>query len=225
MSKHSSTPMGRIILLNGSSSAGKSTLAKTLQRLLPDPYQHLALDQYRDGLPDGYRGLNSPSGSTGASGLNIVPVNLDGEPVTRIEFGEHGEAVLRAMRQSVAEFAKQGLNVVVDDLLFKPQYLLDYAVRLAEHSVWCVGVKCELWRVNEREAARLGRFPGTAQAHMEELHGHGLAYDIEVDTTYDSAEQCARRIIAALARPPTALHAWHKRWQHSQTTMSDAHDR
>ena len=49
---------GNIIFLNGSSSAGKTTLAIMLQQLLPEPYQHIALDQFRDGMPGRYRGLN-----------------------------------------------------------------------------------------------------------------------------------------------------------------------
>jgi chloramphenicol 3-O-phosphotransferase len=39
--------MGQIILLNGCSSAGKTTLAIKLQQLLQAPYQHMALDQFR----------------------------------------------------------------------------------------------------------------------------------------------------------------------------------
>ena len=35
---------GKVIFLNGSSSAGKTTLAIMLQQLLPEPYQHVALD-------------------------------------------------------------------------------------------------------------------------------------------------------------------------------------
>ncbi|MGB1686483.1 MAG: phosphotransferase-like protein, partial [Pseudomonadales bacterium] len=36
---------GTVIFLNGTSSAGKTTLALALQELLPEPYQHVALDQ------------------------------------------------------------------------------------------------------------------------------------------------------------------------------------
>ena len=66
---------GRIILLNGSSSAGKTTLAVTMQQLLRDPWHHIALDQFRDGMGGRYRGLNSPPGTPGARGLNVVPVD------------------------------------------------------------------------------------------------------------------------------------------------------
>ena len=43
--------MANVILLNGCSSAGKTTLALALQDVLTAPYQHIALDQFRDGMP------------------------------------------------------------------------------------------------------------------------------------------------------------------------------
>lgn len=196
---------GRIILLNGSSSSGKTTLALTLQRVLRDPWQHVALDQFRDGLPGKVRGLNSPPGTPGAQGLNVVPVDLDGQRVTEIRFGDFGEAVLRAMRRTVAELAQQGVNVVVDDLLFKPAYLEDYRAALAGLEVWFVGVRCALGVVEQREALRPGRFPGTATSHFKSVHEHGQAYDIEVDTGQNDPNTCAQQIVQRLTAPPAAF--------------------
>lgn len=196
---------GRIILLNGSSSSGKTTLALTLQRVLREPWQHVALDQFRDGLPGKVRGLNSPPGTPGAQGLNVVPVDLDGQRVTEIRFGAFGEAVLRAMRRTVAELAMQGVNVVVDDLLFKPSYLDDYLCALEGLEVWFVGVRCSLGVVEQREAKRPGRFPGTATSHFKSVHEHGLAYDLEVDTGESDPNTCARQIMARLASPPVSF--------------------
>ena len=118
--------MANVILLNGCSSAGKTTLALALQDVLSVPYQHIALDQFRDGMPGRVRGLNSPAGDPGATGLIVVPGVLHGEAVTHIEFGEYGERVLAGMRRSVATLSDLGCNVIVDDLLFKPAYLTDY---------------------------------------------------------------------------------------------------
>lgn len=42
---------GKIILISGTSSSGKSTLAKGLQKSLPDPFLHLQLDSYIEMLP------------------------------------------------------------------------------------------------------------------------------------------------------------------------------
>ncbi len=196
---------GRIILLNGSSSSGKTTLARTLQRVLRDPWQHVALDQFRDGLPGRFRGLNSPPGTPGAQGLNVVPVDLGGQRVTEIRFGDFGEAVLRAMRRTVAELAQQSVNVVVDDLLFKPAYLDDYRDTLAGLEVWFVGVRCALDVVEAREVLRPGRFPGTASSHFKSVHAHGLAYDIEVDTGANDPNTCAQQIMQRLDSPPAAF--------------------
>lgn len=198
---------GNIIFLNGSSSAGKTTIAVMLQQLLDEPYQHIALDQFRDGMPGRFRGLNSPEGSPGAQGLNVVPTQREGERVTQIRFGDHGERVLRGMRRAVAAFAREGNNVIVDDLLFKPEYLHDYAEALDGLNAWLIGVRCPLDEVNRREARRSGRFPGTATSHFHEVHAHGARYDLEVDTGQASPRACAERIVARLRERPVALNA------------------
>jgi len=196
---------GNVIFLNGSSSAGKTTIAVMLQQLLAEPYQHIALDQFRDGMPGRYRGLNSPEGSPGASGLNVVPTQREGQLVTRIAFGDHGEQVLRGMRRAVAAFAREGNHVIIDDLLFKPEYLEDYAVALEGLDAWLVGVRCSLDVVNQREGQRTGRFPGTATSHFHEVHAHGAEYDLEVDTSHTTPRACAELIVERLAMPPVAF--------------------
>ncbi len=188
---------GRIILLNGSSSAGKTTLAVTLQQLLHDPWHHIALDQFRDGMGGRYRGLNSPPGTPGARGLNVVPVSHGNDRVTEVRFGDLGKQVLRGMRRAIAAFAAEGNNVIIDDLMFEPGFLFDYLNALAGFEVLFVGVRCPIDVVNAREAKRPGRFPGTATSHFEVVHQH-CVYDIEVDTGTATPRQCAEQIIARL---------------------------
>lgn len=199
--------MSNVILLNGCSSAGKTTLALALQNLLCEPYQHIALDQFRDGMPGRVRGLNSPPGDPGASGLNVVPGELNGKWVTHIQFGDYGERVLAAMRRTVATLSELGCNVIVDDLLFKRDYLEDYAAVLDPQKTWFVGVKCSLDVINEREALRPGRFPGTARAHFEQVHEHGVTYDLEVDTSAADPAEVAQTIAQRLQQPPLALQS------------------
>ena len=196
---------GNIIFLNGSSSAGKTTIAIRLQQVLDEPYQHIALDQFRDGLPARYRGLNSPQGSPGAAGLNVVPLREDEEPLTHIRFGDHGEQVLKGMRRAIAEFARIGNNVIIDDLLFKPEYLDDYVSVLEQIPTWFIGVRCPLEVVNDREQERSGRFPGTATSHFHQVHEHGTGYDLEIDTCDLSPTECARQIVERMASPPMAF--------------------
>ena len=189
---------GRVILLNGSSSAGKTTLAQMLQQILPEPWQLISLDQFRDGLPARFRGLNSPVGTPGARGLNITPVEGDGRRVTAIRFGDVGERMLRGMRRAVAAFARDGGNVIVDDLLLDQAYVRDYVESLRGLSVTFVGVRCPLDVVNAREAARPGRFPGTAESHFHTVHAHCI-YDVEVDTGSTPPRACAEAVVRAMA--------------------------
>jgi len=187
-------PTGKIILLNGSSSSGKTTLSHALQKAFKEPYQHIALDQFRDGMPGRYRGLNSPHGTPGSEGLNIVPVDLDGGRVTEIRFGEMGKNMLKAMRRAIRTFVLEGQNVIIDDILFEMDFLRDYLYVLKDIEVLFVGVRCALETVNARERTRSGRFPGTATSHFEIVH-HNLGYDLEVDTRLSSPESCALQIV------------------------------
>ena len=195
---------GQVILLNGSSSAGKTTLAEMLQQLLPEPYQLISLDQYRDGMPTRYRGLNSPAGTPGARGLNVVPVSRNGQRVTAIRFGDVGRRMLRGMRRSAATFAREGGNVIVDDLLLEQAFLLDYLDAFHGLPVTFVGVRCPLDVVKAREAARPGRFPGTAESHFHDVHAHCI-YDVEVDTSAVGPRACAVRVMNAVAAGGTAF--------------------
>ena len=197
---------GKVVLLNGASSAGKTTLARELQRLWPATLQHIALDQFRDGMAGQYRGMNSQAGEPGARGLNVVPAQTPDGVVTELRFGDVGRAMLKAMRRAAAAFAASGVDVVLDDLLLERDFLRDYIEVLDGFRVTFVGVRCDLATLNRREAVRPGRFPGTAAAHFAQLHQH-CVYDLEVDTAASRPRECANRVLAAVAKPghPTAF--------------------
>ncbi len=197
---------GTLIFLNGTSSAGKTTLSYALQELLPYPCQHVALDQFRDGLPARYRGLNAPPGTTGSRGLNVVPTELPtGQAVTEVQFGEDGTRLLHGMRRAIATLADTGINVIIDDILLSPDFLVDYLEVMKRLKIYFVGVRCPLDVIEAREAQRLGRFPGTAESHFESCHEHGI-YDVEVDTSQLTPLACAEKIRQRMQEgPPTAF--------------------
>lgn len=194
---------GRIILLNGTSSAGKTTLALAVQRLSATPMHYVSLDQFRDGMCGRFRGMNSKPAEPGARGLNVVPAPGH---ATELRFGDVGRLTLRGMRRSIAAIATVGLDVVVDDLLLEPSFLDDYLDVLDGFAVTFVGVRCALDVVNERERARPDRFPGTAEAHHQRVHA-GCRYDVQVDTSAHPPRRCAEMVLAAAdaAATPTAF--------------------
>jgi len=193
---------GSIILLNGTSSAGKTTVARAIQDVNPTPLQHISLDHFRDGMAGRYRGMNSHDDEPGTRGLNVVPVG----GMTQLRFGDVGRLTLRGMRRAAAAFAATGIDVIVDDLLLEPDFLRDYLEVFAGFDVTFVGVHCDVDTLKAREQARPGRFPGTAVAHMKQVHA-GCEYDVEVDTARIAPRECAERVLAASRdrRSPSAF--------------------
>ena len=183
-----------IIILNGASCTGKTTLAHAIQQVANEPYLIISLDQFRDAMPDRYRGLNAPEGTTGAEGLNIVPIEQDGENRTSIRFGSYAQKVLQGMRRSILALAQRGLNVIVDDVINQSSFGADYARLLGELDVTLVAVTCERDEMVRRERARAGRFPGTALTTLAEVHDH-MEYDIQVDTTNCSPQELAEDVL------------------------------
>jgi chloramphenicol 3-O phosphotransferase len=198
---------GKIIFLNGSSSAGKTTLAHALQEVMHEPWMHVALDQFRDGMPARFRGLNAPHGTDGERGLNVVPVSQGDQRYTEVRFGETGKPMLRGMRRAIAAMVHEGNNVIIDDILLEPSFLDDYLEVFAGLTVYFIGVKCPADVVDARERQRPGRFPGTATGHLTVVHRHGL-YDVEVDTSVMAPHECALKVQQALTRhQPEAFRA------------------
>ncbi|MFT5208375.1 MAG: chloramphenicol 3-O phosphotransferase [Flavobacterium sp.] len=186
-------PPGKIIFLNGTSSAGKTTLAYALQETLSEPYIHVALDQFRDGLPAKYRGLNASSGTTGALGLNVIPVKEGDSLYTDIKFGSQGKVLLKGMRRAMASMVEAGNNIVIDDIILENEFLTDYVEVFRPFDVLFVGVKCPKEVISKRESERPGRFPGTAVGHFEICHAHDT-YDVVVDSSTMSPNECAAAI-------------------------------
>jgi chloramphenicol 3-O phosphotransferase len=190
---------GKTIFLNGTSSAGKTTLAHALQEHMPEPWLHIALDQYRDSMPARFRGLNAPEGTDGHRGLNVVPVVHAGQTVTEVRFGDMGRQMLQGMRRAIRALVLEGNNAIIDDIILMPEFLDDYLDAMTGLPVYFVGVMCPKVVVSAREASRPGRFPGTAIGHFDVCHAHGL-YDVEVHTDQLMPEDCAGLVAEFVAR-------------------------
>ncbi len=150
-------------------------------------------------------------GEPGARGLNVVPVAHPSGKLAEIRFGDLGLRMLRGMRRAAATFAREGNNLIIDDLCLEPDYLWDYVRTLHGLDVLFVGLRCPPDVLMKREAERLGRFPGTAIRQDERVHQQAI-YDLEIDTSEQSADQAAKAILGRLSRGPgTAFSHLHKR--------------
>lgn len=175
------TPPGTIILLNGTSSSGKTSLARALQTLLHargETYYHLEADLLRDMHPQRQR---------------TKQVSMP--------------TLLQAIPACVAALAAAGNNLLVDDV-FHGEQLRNYVETLTLFSVLYVGVRCsrqdELLR---REQAR-GDRDGAALGLARIVYQPGI-FDVEVDSARSTPNESAETVCARLdAGPP--FRAFHQ---------------
>lgn len=194
---------GHIIVLNGTSSAGKSTLAKALQTLLPDPYLHVGIDTMVFALPKRY--LNPPLWQEVFRYTWPPDGSTDG---LAIDAGPLGHQLISGLHHAVAALAQTGNNVIVDHVLIDPRWVQECAQVLGAMPTLFVGVYCPLEVVEQRERERQDRTLGQARAHIAKVHAHGV-YDVTVDTSQATPAECAAQILAYVQptrRSPTLIH-------------------
>jgi chloramphenicol 3-O phosphotransferase len=104
-----------------------------------------------------------------------------------------------------------GLNVVVDVGLFDTAVAADAAQRLDGIRVLFVGVRCDLETIMHRRRSAPGYVsapegdpvPEPVLLWQHEVHAH-WAYDLDVDTSAHTPEQCAAEIGRSLAASPVS---------------------
>jgi chloramphenicol 3-O phosphotransferase len=154
---------GKVILISGTSSSGKSTLAKGLQASLAEPFLHMQLDSYIEMLP-------------------------------RTDDREMFQRMVRGLNRSIAAMADEGNNLIVDHVLIDNSWLKQLLELLREHYVLFIGLHCPLDELEHREQGRDARRQGFARQQFENIH-KGKLYDLEVDTSILSAEECVEQVL------------------------------
>ena len=181
---------GNIILINGSPSSGKSSLAKALKNTLEAPFLHMSLDDIARMLPE--------------------HISRDWEQP------EHHQTIFKAVsgwHQSIAVMASIGNNLIVDHVMMdglEGYYLAECAYLFAHSDVLFVGLSCGFEELERRELQRQDRektFSKDDLSSMQErAHAHGV-YDLEIDTTAQSPVEMAEQIKEHLLKcvQPTAF--------------------
>lgn len=192
-----------ILLLVGTSSAGKSTLAKHLQDGLPEHYLLIGLD-------DVFRMVSRRWGGGFGGPLSLQGFRYDLETVPQVQvirYGPVGRRVLGGMQRAVVAFAQAGNHLIVDEMLLDEQVLAGWVKRLKRFQTHLIKVTATLEALEQREQQRANP-PGLARGHLQ---ANDLRYfDLLIDTTDKHPADCARAIIDWLATmpQPAALHQY-----------------
>ena len=192
------TKPGQIVILNGAPRSGKSSIVTVIQDTFDGPWMNLGVDVFaREVTPKRYRpGMGLRPGEEGHELAPLIPV------------------LYAALYDSIAAHSKTGLNVVVDVGHHDAKILADSARRLAGLPALFVGVRCPIEVIMQRRSAgQVGRegvyavgsetepVPAPVERWQRDVHIPGI-YDLEVDTSLLSPEECAAVIRRLDDGPP-----------------------
>jgi len=185
MSDRSTIGGARIVLLNGTGSSGKSSIARALQEVASVPFLHVEMDAFLEMLPETL--LDHPDG------FSFETERLeDGKPQVVIRPGAVGARTMRGMRHAIAAMAGQRCDLIVDDVLCNGG-MPEYEALLAPFAFHRVGVLAPLDLLEARERERGDRMIGLARWQFDRVHS-GVDYDFTVDTSVSTPAECAALI-------------------------------
>lgn len=210
---------GTIILLNGSASAGKSSLAKAVQEAFAEPYFHLGIDTF---VAHVGTQRHRTMGTHAAEGVSLIPIAGADPPETEFHFGPAGEALISAMHHAIGAVARAGHGVVVDYILQNPAWMDEWVAVWADLPVLLVHVSCPLAVIEERIANRADRLGAARGGPRWYLLRGGLLhcpYDLTIDTSQvdpaNGALQIKRYLDSGVS--PTAFVSLVSAATHSRT--------
>jgi chloramphenicol 3-O phosphotransferase len=190
---------GRIILLNGAPRSGKSSIIEAIQHSFEGIWINLGVDHYMKTIP--------PSLQPGI-GLRPGGERPDLEaPIRRM---------YQALFESIAAHSRLGLNIAAD-LGLHALYARPFdPMQLCAQALWgldvlLVGVHCPIECIMARRKATWnqdyapdGSVPPPILRWQHAVH-QGRLYDLDVDTSRLTPQQCAQAIHQRLLAPHDAL--------------------
>jgi len=194
-----------VILVNGPSSAGKTTLCRALQAAIDAPYLVTGFDDFVFmAAPRYYRGADTARQDAHdaftALGAEMAIVSPPGAPLAvEARFGPVFRRLLDAMAPAVRSLVEAGNRVIFDHVLHDQAMAESCRRAFAGLDLLSVGVTCPIEILEARERARGDRVLGRARGLAAVVHGF-VDYDLMVDTGANSAEACVATIVTALQR-------------------------
>jgi chloramphenicol 3-O phosphotransferase len=198
---------GNLILLNGSSSCGKTSTCRALQDMFEDQYILLGLDVYSQATPPKQNNMKTiePGYFTAEKYMK------DGLPYFHITTGPLLDQVICTSYLSIAVFLDKGINIISDQLFWSPAWFKAALDAFIPFKVFFVGMF-----VSDEEGARRenkrgagdeqnviegGRLGGWNRTSAIVTHKN-MVYDFEIDNTSLSIEETASGIKTAYENTP-----------------------
>jgi chloramphenicol 3-O phosphotransferase len=193
---------GCLIVLNGNSSVGKSTIAGLIQAELEEPFLHTGLDHFI------HRTRESLIGPPEAGAVRGWEVTFtDGELAGPPRITQLGYQIINGIYAAIAAYCRAGNNAIVDHVVYDLRTLELARENFTGLTVFSLGLACDLDEARRREASRGDRAPGGAVAFHDLVHRY-TSYDFRLDVTHMPPAEAAHRIVSAYLAQPGGTAFW-----------------
>jgi chloramphenicol 3-O phosphotransferase len=165
--------MATIVVLNGTSSSGKTSIARAFQELAPGMFLNFSIDSVLYALPPRV----------------LSHLQRESEPPEGLRYAE----LVQGYYACVRELAALGHDLVIDHAVTSRATADLLLSTVRPHRTLFVGLECPVEVLVARERSRGDRRPGLASGQHARVHGW-FEYDLVIDTSQVSVEEAARRI-------------------------------
>ena len=166
----------QIYILNGTSSSGKTTLAKALLDRLDNSYTYLSLDNYIKSIFKSYE-THYPKIFENEKAISVIIPNL-----------------VLTFHDIINAFLMNNQNVIVDHVLQENEWKDDLFSKIKQYNVFIIGIYCSIGELEKRERERKDRKIGLAAYQFNRVH-ENMKYDIELNTEENNVEECINEIL------------------------------
>lgn len=197
VSKTKNNKPGKIIILNGPSCAGKTSIQKAFQSLMlqEDKYWiRLGIDSLFDSpLPE--ITLDNMDYWSSRNNLRWVETvkDTEGNTIVPLKIGVEGEKVFYGMNKAVKGYLDAGNNIILDYIAYEKKFIFDLLKILDTFDVTLVKVNISLEELEKREIKRNTSPQGHGRSIYFTLHDD-IIYDLVVDSEKNSPDEIAIQI-------------------------------
>ncbi len=186
---------GRIIVLNGTASTGKTPVARHLQHLFGKKYLYVSMDDFLNMLSWEVCNLNS-STYTFLQSNDGIYASQRADGTLDVEIGPLGKKLLYDMYHSVEMLLKDGWNVILTVIEPLQEDVLEMQKRFTKYNPYYIYLYANKNVIAQREAARGDRLAGYALNLLDKYTSQDL-HDLQIDIGTLTQEQVAQKIYEA----------------------------
>jgi chloramphenicol 3-O phosphotransferase len=181
-----------IILLNGTSSSGKTTIARIMQ----DKYEGILLLYGVDTMVQLPFPAKCDLPPYNEQGIKVIDTGTAGQPYLKLVVSPYMYPVYSTAVRFYKMLSEQGYDIIIDELLFDDNRIKPYFEILKGEKLYFIGIKPDKEVVIRREKERGDRMPGLAAGLYDEVYNPAFKYDIIIDSGNLIPDESADKILA-----------------------------